>query len=73
MKNITFAQMALLHRLLRYSNRYEINIQFWPDQTAVYIAKGGVDLESYGGDFDFAIKSAIAYLKRINNHKRTPA
>lgn len=55
-----------LGKLLKYSDRYEISIQFWPDQTAVFIEKDGVELESYGGDFDFAIDSSIAYLRRIN-------
>ncbi len=58
-----------LGALLTYSNRYEINIQFWPDQTAVFIEKDGVELQSYGGDFDFAIDSSIEYLNRINNNK----
>lgn len=55
-----------LERLLKYSDRYEINIQFWPDQTAVYTGKDDVELESYGGDFDFAIDKSIEYLDRIN-------
>ena len=55
-----------LGRLLEYSDRYEISIQFWPKQTVVYIAKNGVDLQDYGGDFDFAIDESIKYLSRIN-------
>jgi len=55
-----------LRPLLAYSDRYEISIQFWPDQIAVYIAKDGVELTSYGGSFSFAIKSATDYLNRIN-------
>lgn len=62
----TEKQLLQLRKLIAYSDRYEINIQFWPDQTAVYISKGGVDLNSYGGDFDFAIGSSLDYLKRIN-------
>jgi hypothetical protein len=57
-----------LKRLLMFSNRYEISIQFWPDQTAVYIAKDGVDLQSYGGSFNFAIGRSIEYLTRINKN-----
>lgn len=69
MKNkdeLTNNQLVKLGRLLRYSKKYEINIQFWPDQTAVFIEKGGVELTSYGGDFDHAIDSALEYLNRIN-------
>lgn len=55
-----------LGRLLRYSDRYEIIIQFWSGQIVVYIYKDGVELQDYGGDFDFAINSSIKYLDRIN-------
>lgn len=54
-----------LKKLLRFSDRYEISIQFWPQQIAVYIAKDGVDLTDFGGDFDFAIGKSIEYLVRI--------
>jgi hypothetical protein len=54
-----------LKNLLSFSDRYEISIQFWPQQTAVYIAKDGVDLTDFGGDFDFAVGKAIKYLIRI--------
>lgn len=37
------------------------------EQTAVYIHKDGVELKSFGGNFDFAIDSSIEYLNRINN------
>lgn len=64
----------VLHRLygvLKYSNKYEISIQFWPDQIAIYIAKDGVDLIDFGGDFEFAIGKAMEYLDRINNQNQT--
>lgn len=61
-------QLVKLGQLLRFSDRYEINIQFWPEQTAVYISKDEVELESYGGDFDFAIKKSLEYLNRINKN-----
>ena len=54
-----------LKKLLRFSDKYEISIQFWPQQIAVYIAKDGVDLKDFGGDFDFAIGKSIDYLVRI--------
>lgn len=60
-----------LGALLTYSDRYQINIQFWPDQTAVFISKDDVDLKDYGGDFDFAVDSAIEYLNRINKNTKT--
>lgn len=54
-----------LKKLLRFSDRYEISIQFWPGQTAVYIEKRGIHLTNFGGDFDFAIRKSIEYLVRI--------
>lgn len=59
-----------LSRLLAYSDKYEISIQFWPKQIAVYIAKDGVDLQDYGGDFDFAIGRSIEYLDRVTGNYR---
>lgn len=56
-----------LAELLKFSDRYEISIQFWPKQIAVYISKDGVDLADFGGGFNFAIDNSIKYLKRINN------
>lgn len=66
------ANMQLLEQLIRFSDRYELSIQFWPDQTAVYISKDGVELISYGGDFDFTIGAAISYLQRINKPFKFP-
>lgn len=66
MTDKTKTQMTLLKRLLRYSDRYEINIQFWPKQTSVYISKDDIDLTDFGGDFDFAIGAAVKFLDRIN-------
>lgn len=57
--------LTLLSRLLRFSSKYELSIQFWPEQTAVYIAKDGVDLQDYGGSFKFAVGRAIEYLERV--------
>jgi len=57
--------LSELKKLLRFSDRYEISIQFWPQQIAVYIAKDGVDLTDFGGEFDFAIGKSIEYLVRI--------
>ena len=54
-----------LARLLKYSDRYDISIQFWTDQIAVFISKHDVELKDYGGDFDFAITRSIEYLDRI--------
>lgn len=67
---VTDNQLVKLGQLLRYTDVYEINIQFWPEQTAVYIGKDGVDLQDYGGSFDFAIDRAIEYLNRINKTKQ---
>lgn len=59
-------EISPLQELLKYSTKYEINIQFWPDQTAVFIAKDGVDLTDFGGDFDTVIQQGIDYLTRIS-------
>jgi len=69
-KKFTEIQINKLSSLLKYTDKYDISIQFWVDQTAVFIAKDDVDLTDYGGDFDFAIDSAIDYLKRINKTKQ---
>ena len=63
---LTAIQIKKLNELISFSDRYEINIQFWPKQISVYIAKDGVDLIDYGCDFDFAIDNSIEYLKRLN-------
>lgn len=60
-------QVVKLHSLIKYSDKYQINIQFWPEQTAVYISKDDVDLKDFGGSFDFAIDSSLQYLERINH------
>ena len=60
-----------LERLLSYSDRYQISIQFWPDQTAVYISKDHVNLTSFGGTFDYAITEATRYLNRITKNQAT--
>jgi len=62
-------KLVKLRKLLAYSDRYEISIQFWPEQIAVYITKDGVDLKDFGGSFSFAIDKATEYLDRINNVK----
>lgn len=67
MKNEKVINLEMLSKLLEFSNRYEISIQFWPDQTAVFIGKDGVQLTDFGGDFEFAVGSATDYLCRINN------
>lgn len=56
----------LLTKLLKYSDRYEINIQFWPGQTAVYIEKDGIELSEFGGDSEFSLRKSLEYLNRIN-------
>ena len=64
-KIIPDSELNQLRNLLRYSDRYEISIQFWPDQTAVYISKDGVELKDFGGDFEPTIQQATDYLNRI--------
>ncbi len=62
---LSVIQLQTLNRLLAYSAMYEISIQFWPEQTAVFIAKAGEDFAYFGGDFDFAISKSLQYLNRI--------
>jgi hypothetical protein len=58
-------ELRELNALLKYSYKYEISLQFWPEEhIAVFIAKHGVDLTSYGGKY--AIINALEYLNRIN-------
>lgn len=64
---MTKLQQALIGKLYSYCDRYEITCQFWPQQITVFIEKEGVELTSFGGDFDFAVSSSIQFLKRINN------
>ena len=54
-----------LKKLLAFSDRYEISIQFFAEHITVYIAKGGVPLIDFGGDFIFSIVKSIEYLNRI--------
>lgn len=60
------AKLLVLSKLLTFSNKYEITIQFWPDQTTVFIAKDGVELIDFGGDYYFVIEKSLEYLNRIN-------
>lgn len=57
--------------LLSYAGKYEISIQFWgPDNTNVFIEKGGVELTSSGGlSPGEAISKTVEYLDRINRKK----
>lgn len=57
---------SLLTRIIRYSNRYEINVQFWPDQWAIYISKDDVELTSFGGNPEETLRCGVEYLDRIN-------
>lgn len=59
----------LMYQLFRYADKYEISVQLWPDQYTVYIAKDGVDLDSFGsnGIID-TLERALDYLKRINKN-----
>lgn len=62
--------LGVLANLLKYSDKYEISIQFWPDQIAVFICKDGVDLKDFGGGFEFAVSKSISYLDRITGNER---
>lgn len=70
MRTIEEKQLKKLKKLLEYSDKYEISIQFWPKQVVVYIEKDDVELQDYGGDWEFAIESSIEYLNKITNNKK---
>lgn len=55
--------MAVLKKILKYSDRYEVTIQFWPDLLSVFIEKNDVELASFDN-----LVSALEYLNRINHH-----
>ena len=57
----------LMYQLFRYSDRYEISVQLWPDQYTVYIAKDGIDLDSFGSDGVIdTLERSLNYLRQIN-------
>ncbi len=64
---LTRKEINLFAALIKYSERYEINFQFWPDQKTVYIAKDGIDLTSFSSDnVADTLAQVIEYLNRIN-------
>lgn len=69
MKTLNKQQQSNILKLLAYTDRYDLSIQFWVESTNVYINKANVELQSYGGDFDHAISSALKYLNKINRVK----
>jgi len=65
---MTKNEKLLLSKVIKYSEKYEINIQFWPDQKSVFVSKDGIELNSWGAsELEFPLKSAIEYLDRINH------
>lgn len=62
---MTKEQLKMLSSLIGYQNIYEISIQFWPEGVTVYIAKDGIDLTSFGGDFDFSIGKSLRYIEGL--------
>ena len=56
----------LLKKIIRYSKKYEISIQFWPFQWAIFIQKDGVELTSFGGEPEETLQRGLDYLNRIN-------
>ena len=65
MRVLSETNIELIKELLSYSDKYEISVQFWPNQIALYIAKDGIELKDFGGEFKKTIQSAIYFLKRI--------
>lgn len=65
--------MKLWLRLLKYSDRYCINFQMWPEQYTIYIEKDGVELGNFVSGCDTAIESmrfAVEYLDRITRKSK---
>lgn len=52
-------KLEQLQKLLMFSDRYEISIQFLPDQIAAFISKDEIDLQEFGGSFKFAVGITI--------------
>jgi hypothetical protein len=64
---MTEKQIKLLRKVVKYSERYEISVQFWPEQNAIFIAKDDVDLNSFGSsDLTETLQMGVDYLDRIN-------
>jgi hypothetical protein len=57
---------SLLTKIMRYSKKYEISVQFWPDQWAIFINKDGIELTSFGGEPENTLRRGVEYLDRIN-------
>lgn len=58
-------------RLLKYSERYQINFQMWPDQYTIYIEKDHVELSSFGGGaVTETMEMTLEFLDRINRKSK---
>lgn len=58
----------ILQELEKWSQKYEISFQFWPEQKNVFISKDGVELTSFGGynTIEDVIFKALNYVYKIN-------
>lgn len=65
LKRLNPEQKKKLFQLLSYTYKYDITIQFWVESTNIYINKANVELQSYGGSFDYSVGKALDYLNRI--------
>lgn len=63
--------LKLMKSIIRYSNKYEISIQYWPDQWAIFIAKDGIDLTSFGGEPEDTLERGLEYLNRITKNNES--
>lgn len=64
---MTSSERHYLAQLLKYSKKYEINMQLWPTQCSIFIYKDGIELYDTGGyEREEVLKEAVGYLRRIN-------
>lgn len=57
--------MELVRMLFSYSDVFQISVHLEKELVSVYIKKNDVELNDFGGDFNFAFQNSIDYLERI--------
>ena len=66
---LTLSQQIKLNKLLAYSDRYQITIEFWEGEVEIYAIRALKDSYEGRGSFDNAVDGALTYLKRINREE----
>lgn len=57
-----------MKELQAWSEIYELNFQFWPEQCACYISRGGVEIADLGGNYSVreVIELTCQKLRKMN-------